>query len=434
MEDEPKTISVIVATYNTAKVIEETLDCLAAQTFRSFEAILVDGASTDATVSIARSSLGAPDFIISEPDSGIADAWNKGLRMARGKWIIFLNAGDLLPPDHFQMAMATLNGVETPACLFCNCLQFDDATGKIRRFASKSPDLKKLLRGAVGFAHAGSFMSRDVFEQIGAFDTNLKIAIDTDLIIRAFLLIDGMKFVKFESTSYFQAGGVSEREIFRASREYFTTLVSQNQISPNGARVRALLVYFARIGFRALRYLSWSARWLKHLVLAFTITAIDFIPLHWVRSIIFRLLGYRLGRQTSIGMGFRFYRPGNIALGRGSVVNRNCVFDNRASITIGENVSISRGVKIFTSGHNIRSPFFEMISRPVTIEDRASLFSECIILPGVTIGEGAIVHAGAVVSKDVEPFCIVAGNPARKVGQRPRTLKYRFHYNFPMAQ
>lgn len=112
ISDSAPLISVITITYNAASVIRPTLQSLNSQTFRNFEHLVIDGASKDDTVSIVRGM--CPDSIIrSEPDRGLYDAMNKGLRAAKGKYLLFLNAGDALhTPDtlrHYADA-ARLNG------------------------------------------------------------------------------------------------------------------------------------------------------------------------------------------------------------------------------------------------------------------------------------------------------------------------------------
>ena len=93
MTDQPL-ISIITITYNASKVLEPTMLSIASQTFKDFEHVIVDGASTDDTLAIARRQ-GTPNLrILSEPDNGLYDAMNKGLEMARGRYVIFLNAGD----------------------------------------------------------------------------------------------------------------------------------------------------------------------------------------------------------------------------------------------------------------------------------------------------------------------------------------------------
>lgn len=90
--DKKPLISVITITYNAAGCLQPTMESVAAQTFRDFEHLVIDGASKDNTIAIARSFEGTR--ILSEPDRGLYDAMNKGLRLAQGDYVIFLNAGD----------------------------------------------------------------------------------------------------------------------------------------------------------------------------------------------------------------------------------------------------------------------------------------------------------------------------------------------------
>lgn len=87
-------ISIVTITFNAESQLAPTMKSVAAQNFRNFEHIIVDGASTDGTLSVARQLSSHPLRILSEPDKGLYDAMNKGLKMAHGKYIIFLNAGD----------------------------------------------------------------------------------------------------------------------------------------------------------------------------------------------------------------------------------------------------------------------------------------------------------------------------------------------------
>jgi acetyltransferase-like isoleucine patch superfamily enzyme len=132
-------------------------------------------------------------------------------------------------------------------------------------------------------------------------------------------------------------------------------------------------------------------------------------------------------------MGFQFYRPGGVTIGEGSVVNRDCLFDNRDSIEVGKSVSIARDVSIFTAGHDPESPFFEMTTAPVQIDDHAVIFAGATVMPGVHIGMGAIVYGGAVVTRSVEPMAIVGGVPARVVGRRSTPPLYALDYPYPLA-
>ena len=117
----------------------------------------------------------------------------------------------------------------------------------------------------------------------------------------------------------------------------------------------------------------------------------------------------KIGKDSCIHRKCRFFHVGNFFIGNNSVINFGCYLDNRRGIKIGNNVGIAHNTKIYTLGHNINSPHFETKGASVTIEDNAFIFSNALIMPGVTIHEGAIVLAGSVVTKDVDAYTIVGG-------------------------
>jgi maltose O-acetyltransferase len=110
-----------------------------------------------------------------------------------------------------------------------------------------------------------------------------------------------------------------------------------------------------------------------------------------------------------------------LRIGRATVVNERCKFDVRGLLTIGDNVSISSDVMVLTADHDPAAPDFRYRERSVHIDDFVWIGTRATILPGVTIGRGAIIAAGAVVTRDVAPLDIVAGVPARPIGRRPAT-------------
>jgi acetyltransferase-like isoleucine patch superfamily enzyme len=125
------------------------------------------------------------------------------------------------------------------------------------------------------------------------------------------------------------------------------------------------------------------------------------------------------GARTGVQMGCRFLNGRKVFLGERNVINFGCLFDGRKyQIRTGSNVSIGPEATILTLGHDPRSATFEDRGGDVVIGDRVWIGYRAIVLPGVKIGEGAVVGAGAVVAKDVEPYAIMAGNPARKIGER----------------
>lgn len=124
---------------------------------------------------------------------------------------------------------------------------------------------------------------------------------------------------------------------------------------------------------------------------------------------------------------------GKFFMGRSSVINFGCYLDNRRGIYIGDNVGIAHNTKIYTLGHDLNDPKFKTKGKPVHINDNAFIFSNAMIMPGVTIGEGAVVLAGSVITKDVEPWTIVGGNPAKKIRDRIQDVKYKSIYTYWFA-
>ena len=158
-----------------------------------------------------------------------------------------------------------------------------------------------------------------------------------------------------------------------------------------------------------------------------------FIPFFFLKRIYLRIFGIHLGKYACIHRGVRFFSIGKLKVGQHSVVNFACYLDNRRGIYIGNNVGIAHGCKIYTLGHDLNDPEFKTIGAPVRILDNAFLFSNCIIMPGVVIGEGAVVLTGAVVTKKLEPYTIYGGNPAKKIRERIRDIKYIRDYQYWFA-
>lgn len=136
-----------------------------------------------------------------------------------------------------------------------------------------------------------------------------------------------------------------------------------------------------------------------------------------------------LGKGSGVQLDCRFLNGRKVSLGQRNVINFGTLIDGRTyPVTLGDDVSIGPEASVLTLGHDPQSPAFADRGGPVTIGDRVWIGYRALVLPGVTIGEGAVVAAGAVVTRDVAPFAIVAGNPAREIGQRNPDLAYRLDF------
>lgn len=150
--------------------------------------------------------------------------------------------------------------------------------------------------------------------------------------------------------------------------------------------------------------------------------ALEFLP-HPVRFWIFKLIFARLGAQSMIDYQTYFRYPWRMRIGRGVWINRGCEFYGamRAAngvITVGDHCAFGPRVRVLTATHDYRRLDLPDEAASVTIGDHVWVGAGATILPGVTIGSGAVVAAGSVVTRDVAPFTIVAGNPARFIKDR----------------
>ncbi len=157
---------------------------------------------------------------------------------------------------------------------------------------------------------------------------------------------------------------------------------------------------------------------------------INRVPHHRFRLFCYRrLLGFEIGQGSFILMETWFDARKQLKLGNNSVINQKCRIDTRGGVTIGQNVSISAEVCILTADHDLHCSQFTGRSRPVTIEDYVFIGTRAMILPGVTLGKGSAVAAGAIVTRDVPAFTIVAGVPAKPISTRSNTLNYTIYYD-----
>jgi maltose O-acetyltransferase len=152
-----------------------------------------------------------------------------------------------------------------------------------------------------------------------------------------------------------------------------------------------------------------------------------------LRNIYLRIYGIKVPFTSSIHRRCRFFHIGKFSIGKNSVINSGCYLDNRRGIFIGNNTAIAHDTKIYTLGHNINSCKFETKGASVKIGSNCFIFSNVLIMPGVNIGDGAVILPGAVVTKSVPAYEIYGGNPARKIKDRNNNIDYVTNYNYWFA-
>jgi acetyltransferase-like isoleucine patch superfamily enzyme len=153
----------------------------------------------------------------------------------------------------------------------------------------------------------------------------------------------------------------------------------------------------------------------------------------FLRPALYRLCGFDIARSATLQGGVRFFHIGRLRVGEGTLINRGVYLDNRGGLSIGRQVSIAHDTKIYTLGHDVHDAGFATLAKPVRIDDHAVVFAGAMLMPGVHVGQGAVVMAGAVVTKDVPPMRLWGGNPARDIGPRQGVPAYTLGRRYWLA-
>lgn len=209
--------TIVTSTFNAARALELTARSLRAQTCRDFEWLVIDGASTDDTVAVARSFGDLVSVLVSEKDSGIYNAWNKALPLIRGQWVLFLGAGDTLYEPRTLEAVATLLDGFSPATTtaYGSVTVADTGAGKDLR--TRVPEWRG-LDGPWGGGrpllpcHQGVFQRAGVFKGF-RFDERCRISADNEVLLRELVAGRGAKLDMM--VARFEADGISSK---RANR------------------------------------------------------------------------------------------------------------------------------------------------------------------------------------------------------------------------
>lgn len=206
-------ISVITVCYNSARTLRRTLESVAGQNYPDIEYIVVDGGSTDGTLAIVGEYRHVVDKVVSEPDAGIYDAMNKGVRMATGDWIHILNSDDYYAaPDVLAAAVPLLDPERTN--YFKMWREFDDGRRELQDW-----DYSRWRLFVSAFLpHPGLIVSRRQYETVGLYDTRYRIAADHDMILRLTARWPGAKHDLV--LTVMQQGGVSGARPDESLREF----------------------------------------------------------------------------------------------------------------------------------------------------------------------------------------------------------------------
>lgn len=443
-------ITVITAVRNDVEHIRATMDSALSQKGVEVELIVVDGASTDGTAEVAaetwkdwnanhhRKEDSTPSplcTIITEPDKGMYDAMNKGIAVATGQWISILNSGDIYCT---QTALADAIGLadNDSDVIFGHSIEVNREWDREVRAL---PDVA-LLRYAPTFRHGSSLVKTSVHKRHPfALDKQARLgyALDWEMLHR--LWMEGHKFQMVDTfVERYLADGVSNHPYRNLLYTFRIVTQTAEGYSPSADRqpapkLKALYRMLKDCIYVSLKDSALYA-YSRSIAMEYMVNDIlPHIPFWSWRKAYLRCLGMGIEQGSMIMKRNTFINPNRVCIGKNSHINTQCILDGRGGLMIGNSVSVSHRVNLMTGSHDYKSKNFQGVFKPIMVKDFVWIGVNATVLQGVTIGEGAVVCAGAVVTKDVEPYAVMAGVPAKKIGDRPKGLAYKCRWDVPLT-
>lgn len=210
MSNRPK-ISIITACYNAENTIEQTIQSVLGQTYEHIEYIIVDGASTDGTMEIVEKYRNKIDVVVSESDKGVYDAFNKGVHIASGEYIMFLNADDyFLENDVIKQLACFIKKKQDAVCVYGNIYMINESTDYKTKHG-QNISLDKLKEGIMP-PHPATLLLREVILALGGFDLQYRIAADFDLMAKVLQKYEKKVYYIPIFVTMFRLGGLSSND------------------------------------------------------------------------------------------------------------------------------------------------------------------------------------------------------------------------------
>lgn len=243
------TVDIVTVSFNAKKTIERTLLSVASQKNAVNRFIVVDGGSNDGTLQMLNRRRDIIDVLISEPDRGISDAFNKGIGHCTGDFVLLLNADDWLVPDSIIRIRELMNMCDEVVCTTMNSFLSDVFVGEYKSRPG-------FIKSRNSILHPGMFVRRAVYERIGCYDLTFRIGMDYEFSCRHHC--QGGKFrVVDMSVVNFSEGGRSGKaafviflESFRVRRRYFKVMIPWHEAIQLAVRTAGAILRW--LGLRAI--------------------------------------------------------------------------------------------------------------------------------------------------------------------------------------
>ena len=253
------TISIITVVFNGGETIEKTVRSVLGQDYPNKEYIIIDGNSTDNTVDIIRNYEKDLSYWVSEPDNGLYDAMNKGLKEAKGEIVGIINADDFYMDNVFTL-VADIYKESPDLDVLYGDMKYVNARGH-SEILHPEKNLSITSFSNMPILHPSSFVRRKLYDKLGRFDTDYKIIADLEFMLRAFKHNATFEYVN-EVFATMNAGGESESGLMRAVYEY-EELASRYSL-PLAVHVRFRLRKIRSKLLTLLRSGRWSSHLLEH--------------------------------------------------------------------------------------------------------------------------------------------------------------------------
>jgi acetyltransferase-like isoleucine patch superfamily enzyme len=163
---------------------------------------------------------------------------------------------------------------------------------------------------------------------------------------------------------------------------------------------------------------------LRHVFEVFFNMVVTHIPARWVRLRYLRMMGARIGDHSTLFRGCRILAPQRLVVGQRCAIAWAVVLDARGGLTFEDDVVVASDCQFITAEHDISRPDFADVYAPIVVGRWAWIGTRAMVFKGVTVGEGGVIAGGAVAVRDVPPYTVVGGVPAKPIGKRATDLDY----------
>lgn len=222
-------ISIITVSYNAASCIERTLQSIKNQSYRNFQYIVIDGNSSDKTLAIVEQYKEEVDILVSEPDKGLYDAMNKGLKFASGEYVCFLNAGDTFY-SHSTLEEVFGKPHTSPDIIYGETMIVDDNGNEIGTRRLQAPEILnwKSFRHGMLVCHQSVYVKRSIAE---SYNTSYKISADYEWVLKALKKANSIHNTH-QFLTRFLDGGINKKNIRRGLTERFRIMIDHYGLVP----------------------------------------------------------------------------------------------------------------------------------------------------------------------------------------------------------